>query len=89
MQVSSVWFDNERLARASAFWEQNHGRESDFRLSFKAHSATRFVSHSWVEPEDWVQRMGARCRYADVKATELELIARVRATIDRYIYIDR
>jgi len=33
--------------------------------------------------------MGARFRYADVTATELELIARVRATIDRYMYIDR
>ena len=34
---------------------------------------------------DWVQRMGARFRYADVKATELELIARLRI----YIYIKR
>jgi len=75
-RVTSEWFELDRLAAASAFWASNHGSAADFALSHKAETATRFISHSWRQPDDWVSRMGTRCRYADVKATELDLIAR-------------
>lgn len=79
-RVSCEWTNEADLDRAASFWGTfNIGDTRHFHLSRSAKKASCFVSHAWSEPEDWIEKMGSRCSYAEMKAAELAIVAKDRA----------
>jgi len=73
--VCAEWKDAASLDSARVFWETYAGDTRYFSLSRCAPRAARFVSHSWRPPRDWAQVMGEQANYAEIKATELTIVA--------------
>mmetsp|Transcript_9143 Transcript_9143/g.19694 ORF Transcript_9143/g.19694 Transcript_9143/m.19694 type:complete len:648 (-) Transcript_9143:264-2207(-) len=85
-QVASSWPDVDAFTeRSKAFWNADQRLYEYFDWSlcrYTNHGVVarkaplRFASHSWSVPERWAELMGDSCNYADVKATELCIIAK-------------
>lgn len=73
--VCSTWEDAEGLQRVEQFWGTNVGDKGHFELGAPSQHAARFISHVWVQPDNWHEVMGQRCSYAEMKGTELYLTA--------------
>ena len=65
-----------QLESAEKFWSCSAGNATDYLKSVPVLRATRFVSHAWIQPDNWVEVMGAGCSYGDIKATELAIASR-------------
>ena len=74
--VCAEWSETEALARTSKFWASNSGKFTDYALSKNVTHATRFVTHSWAPPKDWVEHMGKHAHYGTLKAAELAMVSR-------------
>mmetsp|Transcript_129054 Transcript_129054/g.252724 ORF Transcript_129054/g.252724 Transcript_129054/m.252724 type:complete len:374 (+) Transcript_129054:2-1123(+) len=74
-RVAAGWDTPELLDLASQFWSSNEGRIEDYHLSEAAEYADLFVSHMWMEPENWIEVVGDKLSYGAVKATELKMAA--------------
>lgn len=75
-RVCAEWKDEASLANARVFWETYGCDTRYFSYSEAASRASRFVSHSWRPPQNWAEVMGQSASYAEVKATELTIVAR-------------
>eukprot|EP00939_MAST-03C_sp_MAST-3C-sp1_P003966 g3966.t1 len=75
--VSCEWTALKDLDRVAAFWANfNIGDPRYFCMSKPSKRAMCFVSHAWSAPDDWHKKMGAKCHYGEVKATELAIVAK-------------
>mmetsp|Transcript_9142 Transcript_9142/g.19683 ORF Transcript_9142/g.19683 Transcript_9142/m.19683 type:complete len:653 (-) Transcript_9142:355-2313(-) len=85
-QVATTWPEVDTFTvESKAFWDANQRLFEYFDWSQCRYTAQgvvarqaplRFASHSWSVPERWAELMGDSCIYADVKATELCIIAK-------------
>eukprot|EP00947_MAST-08B_sp_MAST-8B-sp1_P006532 g6532.t1 len=69
--IAAEWTDEKALDDVHEFWKTNVGDQKHFALSKPVAKADRFVSHSWGQPDNWVEVMGEMCDYSNLKATEL------------------
>lgn len=75
--VSCEWTALQDLDRVGKFWATfNIGDPRYFCMSKPSKRAMCFVSHAWSAPDDWHKKMGAKCKYEEIKATELAIVAK-------------
>lgn len=74
-KIAAAWSD-QCLPECQAFWKSSEGRPQDYVLSEDSSEVDVFVSHCWSQPKSWHAVMGKDVDYAEVKSTQLAIMAK-------------
>lgn len=74
-KIAAAWSD-QSLPECQAFWKSSEGRPRDYGLSEDSSKVDVFVSHCWSQPKSWHAVMGKDLDYAEVKSTQLAIMAK-------------
>lgn len=82
-KIAAAWSD-QYLPQCQEFWKSSEGRPRDYGLSEDSSEVDVFVSHCWSQPKSWHGVMGKDVDYAEIKSTQLAIMAKDVALMNNH-----